>query len=275
MSGTFSNRVDAYTRRETSKGVSTNYFNVVGADDGSLLIETYRVRYQVFCVERGFLDADAYPQLLETDEFDARSIHVLARHKQGHVAGTARLVLHSPCGFPIHSHCTFDDAYAYLRDPASPLLDHYSEISRLAVSKMFRQRADDTFYGGAPRPATDPKLTQEPLVIPTTGPEIVTGIYKYLYHESKRLGITHWLVAMERSLDLMLRRMGFHFKPVGPEVDYYGPVRPYLATIAELEQALWRHPKMAAYMMEGLPRDLAADIPAAPAPKPRKRPLSK
>lgn len=242
--------------------VSTNYFHIEGVDDGELLIQTYRVRYQVYCLERGFLDPQGYPERLEMDSFDAHATHMLARHKAGQTAGTARLVRYSAAGFPLQRHCLFDDAFAYLRTPASPVLQTYSEISRLAISKLFRRRVDDSYFGGEPRGAREPAPPPGPLISPTACPEIVTGLFKYLYHESKRLGITHWLVAMERSLDIMLRRMGFTFTPVGPEVDYYGPTRPFIAEIAELERTVpRRHPQMLAYMIDGLPARLRPDWP--------------
>lgn len=40
---------------------------------------------------------------------------------------------------------------------------------------------------------------------------------------------------MDRSLWRLLNFQGIQFKAIGPEVDYYGPVSPYLANIAHLE----------------------------------------
>ena len=249
----------ALVHPEQSSGISTNYFDIQGVDNSDLLSDTYRVRFQVYCLERGLLASQNYPDHRETDAFDSSAVHVLARHKKGQTAGTLRFVLHSPLGFPLQQHCTFDDAFAYLRDPASPVLETYSEISRLAISKFFRRRIGDNFYGGDSR-ESDVSLSGEMIAHPALGPEIVTALFKYLYHESKRRGITHWLVAMERSLDIMLRRMGFPFTPVGPETDYYGPIRPFVAEIAELERTLpKRCPGMLDYMVDGLPDSLRPD----------------
>ena len=41
-----------------------------------LLEQSYRLRYQVYCLERKFLRAEDYPEGLEHDEFDRHSIHV-------------------------------------------------------------------------------------------------------------------------------------------------------------------------------------------------------
>lgn len=240
-----------------SPPVSTKYFECIGVNNRTLLAEAYGARYRVFCEERGFLDTAAYPDQQETDEFDKHAIHVLARHRSGNVAGTARLILQSELGFPCQSHCKFYDAFSYLRDPESPRLANYSELSRLAVSREFRRRAGDSVYGGDRRCATEvhkaaPDDNIGEVTLPA-GPEILLGILKYLYHESKRRGVAHWLIAVEKSLFLAVRRMGWPFVPIGPEVDYYGPVRPYLAAASAAEAALARrNPALLSFLRDGL-----------------------
>lgn len=255
-----------------SPAVATNYFEYIGANDGKLLAEVYRVRYQVYCVERELLDGSAYLDFQERDEFDPNAVHVLARHRNGEVAGTARLVLHSERGFPCQAHCEFFDEFAYLRDPQSRGLATYSEVSRLAISKHFRRRASDSFYGGDPRwappriVATSGRRSQdEP---PPPGPEIVLGMFKYLYHETRRSGVTHWLIAIERGLEVLVRRMGWPFVAVGPEVDYYGPVRPYLCEVSHAEWILQRrNPRLLSFLRHGLPQVGGAGPQGSVAPR--------
>lgn len=242
----------------TSARVLTNYFEVLGANDDDLLAEAYRVRYDVFCAEREILNPAEFPDRQEVDRYDANSIHVLARHRSGATAGAARLVLHSHIGFPCQSRCSFDDSFAYLRNPLSAQLACYSEVSRLAVSQAFRRRVRDTFYGGDPRGDEDRFSDAHDLypaiAMPRKGPEILNGILKYLYHESKRLGVTHWLIVVESGLYILLRRAGWPFVPVGPEVDYHGPVRPFLAEITLAERTLaQKNPELYAFLSEGVP----------------------
>ena len=61
----------------------------------------HRLRYQVYCLERQFLDLTAHPEGRERDEFDAHAIHFAATDEDGEVVATARLVLDSPLGFPL------------------------------------------------------------------------------------------------------------------------------------------------------------------------------
>lgn len=231
------------------------YFVFSLVNDSTEMRENFKIRYQVYCLERGFLDPKYYPEGQESDPYDAHALHVLASHRTGHGAGTARLVLHSSLGLPLAHHCQLDPPFRFLTDLSDARTRRYAEISRLAVSREFRRREGDTVYGGLPRQDRAHPNSGDVIAFysPNDIPEIVSGIYRLLYQESKRRGITHWVVAMERSLNVMLKRMGFVFSPIGPEVDYYGPVRPYMAEIAAIERHTYlKRPQTLRYMLFGL-----------------------
>ncbi|RKT43425.1 PEP-CTERM/exosortase system-associated acyltransferase [Thiocapsa rosea] len=238
------------------------YFRFNCVEDASSLDTVYRIRYQVYCVERGFLDENDFPDEAERDEFDAYSIHMLATHRAGHPAGTARLVMPSPLGFPLMSHCVFTGDYAFLNDPSHPALAGFAEISRLAVSKNFRRREGDSVFGGPPRidPGRPESADILPFCPPRNTPEILIGLSRLLYQESKRRGVTHWMLAMERGLYLMLRRLGFRYIPAGPDVDYFGPVRPYVTSVEAFETALYAtFPATLQYLACGLESEYLPD----------------
>lgn len=239
------------------------YFAFFCVDGTPELATTYRIRYHVYCLERGLLPANDYEgQGMESDRYDAHAVHLLAAHRRGEPAGTARLVLPSRLGFPAAEHCEFADQYAFLKDPSHPLTAGFAEVSRLAVSKTFRRREGDTPYGGPPRPDSFPAASDDvvTLPVPHNAPEILIGLCRLLYQESKRRGLTHWLLAMERSLFVLLKRMGFRYQPAGPEIDYYGPVRPYVSSLDALERGLHEtFPEMLSYLTHGLERELVPD----------------
>ncbi|WP_200373339.1 PEP-CTERM/exosortase system-associated acyltransferase [Thiocystis violacea] len=244
---------------EHAKSVPGRHFSFSRADREEDIASTYRIRYQVYCLERGFLDASHYPEGLERDAFDAHAVPILARHEQGEPAGTARLVMPSALGFPLEGHCRFSPGREVPSDTTGPFPARYVEISRLAVSRAFRRRKGDGLYGGPPRPGSPQAGGAEILAFPTSQqtPEIVSGIYRLLYQESRRRGVEHWVVAMERGLDIILRRMGLDFTPIGPRIDYFGPVRPYLASIETLERHLYRTaPEVLRFMLTGLEPEL-------------------
>lgn len=242
-------------RGATARSVD-RYFAFACVDGSDEIAECYRLRYEVYCLERGFLPAGDYPNHLESDVYDTQALHFLARHRHGEPAGTARLVLNGPLGLPMVPHCTLGKDYGFLADPRGSLGSGYAEISRLAVSKGFRRRREDTVYGGPPR--TSPREPGPPCdgsSAPPPGdlPEMISGLFRLIYQESKRRGITHWVAAMERSLQVMLKRMGIAFSPIGPEVDYYGPVRAYVADIAAVERYVsQQRPETRDYMVAGL-----------------------
>ncbi len=234
---------------------SDSYFMCSVVSDVSALATVYAIRYQVYCLERGLLGADSYPDGLEFDPFDAHSVHLLATHRCGHPAGAARLVMPSGLGFPLMQHCVFAGRFEALNDPQHPALGSFAEISRLAISKVFRRRASDGLYGGPPRRYEAPccPMPAHPQWRPANSPEILMALSRSLYQESKRRGVTNWMVAMDRGLDVMLRRLGFRFDPAGPEGDYFGPVRPYVTSIKQFERRLHAiSPPTLAYLAQGL-----------------------
>ena len=200
------------------------HFTFRCVDDTDALNECYRLRFDVYCLERGFMRREDYPSGLEIDEFDIHSLHFAAFNRAGDIVGAIRLVKPNPLGFPLLQHCQ-------LHDEVIP--DEIVEISRLAVSKNYRRRVEDDIYGITPEQILMPDPRPEER---RRRPEIVLGLYKIIYQESKRRGISHWLAAMERSLVRLLWRYGFSFDAIGPEVDYYGPVTPYITNISEIER---------------------------------------
>ena len=209
------------------------------------LHSSYRLRYQVYCRERGFLSPMQFPNGEEADHFDPHSIHFGALTPTGETVGTLRLVLHSNHGFPLSRFCqVWPEESDQLRSP------RVAEISRLAFSKTVRRQvADRSGSKGSGQVSRMERMR-------IRQSEMVMGLYGAMYQESKRQGITHWLAAMEESLVRLLRRHNFWFTPIGPQIDYYGPVTPYMASIAEIEEAVYHHcPSMFWALMEGLDMD--------------------
>ena len=173
------------------------------ARDSSQVVEAKRLRYKVYCEERGFEPgADG----LEQDEYDSNSRHVLVRSRQtGQVYGTVRLVLHDeqrPSGFPMERVCA-DFVLKPLPRGAT------AEISRFALT---RDRA-----GISPGTAALLRLY------------LIQGIIAF----SGELGLTHWCAVMERTLLRLLRSSAIYFLPVGPTVEYHGLRQPAIFTLAD------------------------------------------
>lgn len=205
------------------------YFRGLVLDgDQALVDESYRLRYQVYCHERHFLPAEDYEKGLETDAYDPYSVHLGVLNNQEQLVATARMVRRSSLGYPLLLHCAIDDGRTLRDEPGRIVI----EVSRLAVSRNYNRRAGDGFYS---LQGPDPRKVGEQR---KGGGEIVMALYKALYQASKRRGITHWLMAAERSLRRLITRYGFPFSAIGPESDYYGLVSPYVMDLREFDTVI-------------------------------------
>jgi N-acyl amino acid synthase of PEP-CTERM/exosortase system len=211
--------------------------------DADAFCEIARLRYQVYCAECRFLDEKDFPAGLETDDYDSRSLHVSAQTQDGALVGTVRLVLGAAReAFPFEGRCAVFPAFE------RPPREQCAEVSRLIVKKDFRRRPGDNLQGvtrdfQADGKAEDIAPSAKPLIAMRkerrrSSPQIMLGMYREMYRYSRQHGIRYWYAAMEKGLARLLDRMGFHFVPVGPETDYYGPVTTYIADLRQAEKAL-------------------------------------
>jgi len=194
--------------------------------------EIFKLRYQVYCTECGFESYEDHPEEQESDEYDQYSCHFCATVAEtGRVIGTVRIILPSPVGFPLERHCRLD--------PGRPVIDttRVAEVSRLAISKEFRRREiDKALYSqkgidlSAVMQVHHERRRFESL--------IVAGLYQCVIYESRKRELTHWYAVMVKGLWCLLRRWGFFWVPIGPEVEYHGLRGPYVISIAEAEQRM-------------------------------------
>jgi N-acyl amino acid synthase of PEP-CTERM/exosortase system len=213
-----------------------------------LLESSYRLRYQVYCLERGFLRPEDYPLGLEMDEFDPVSSHVGAVDAHGELAGTARLVRNTAAGFPLFRHCGIFP-HEQTHDMAS---GRVVEVGRLSVSRHYRRRHTD----GVLIPESVPPLRRAAELHGvnrrSSRGDLLLTIIKAVYQQSKRMGATEWLAATEPSLQRVLARHGVPFRQIGPESDYFGLVAPYRMDVEEFDQAIvsGRFPELAAFEID-------------------------
>ena len=202
-------------------------FESIPADTPELLREAHLLRYQVYCVEHNYEDPAANPGGLERDEFDEHSVQGILRHRpSGLVVGTVRLVLHKPGArfgmLPIHKVC--QDRRVH--DPDHLPIARTCEMSRFAVSKMFRRRAGDGAYGRAESPdalADDPRRMI---------PHITLGLMTVALQMIIERGLDTVCAVMEPALLRMVARFGIHFETLGPPVLYHGWRQPCYTRVA-------------------------------------------
>jgi N-acyl-L-homoserine lactone synthetase len=184
------------------------------------ILEAKRLRYKVYCEERGFEPGEGG---LEQDEFDANAHHVLVRSAAtGEVYGTVRLVLskrhEGGAGFPMQRVCE-DYVLAPLPSQAT------GEVSRFALT---RDRA-----GISPGAAALMRLC------------LIQGIIQI----SDECGLTHWCAIMEKTLLRLLRSTSIYFLPVGPTIEYHGVRQPAIWTLEDgLERMRRENPQIWSFL---------------------------
>ena len=166
--------------------------------------EAQRLRYRVYCEERGFEPgADG----LERCAYDPYASHVLVRSRiTGRTLGTVRVVLpgaDQPEAYPMAHVCE-----PWVLDPLPASAT--GEISRFALT---RDRE-----GVSPAAAALMRLC------------LMRGIVEV----SGRARLTHWCAIMEQSLLRLLRATAIHFEPVGPTVEHHGVRQPAVGAIGTI-----------------------------------------
>ncbi|WP_417317482.1 PEP-CTERM/exosortase system-associated acyltransferase [Emcibacter sp.] len=208
-------------------------FDVLPADSPEILEETYRLRYQVYCLETGFENKDDFENGMETDIYDSQSVASLLMHKgSGSIAGTVRIILPEELsgGREIPA-LTISEELRELGEDGLPR-GRTAEISRFSVSKKFRQRHYDTHIPGIEE---DAGKAESQRVIP----HITLGLMKAIVKMSIENNITHWAVVMEPALQRLLRKLGIHFKPIGPIIEYHGRRRTHYSDVDSLLNGIY------------------------------------
>lgn len=219
------------------------YFEIVLASTEEQITQGQRLRFQVFSLERKIFSQDYYPEGIEFDIYDRRSVHSILRHlATGQPAATVRLVLSdndSPGeGFPIEKRLQcplyFDDI-----DIQSLPRSSIAEISRFAISKQFRHRAGDESFdyddvGRRVSTAPDQSIQNQRVEGRRSFPHISLGLLKAIVQMSAANSVQYWYAAMEPSFIRLLSRFGVQFHLLGPIIDYVGKRQPCIASVEKL-----------------------------------------
>ena len=221
--------LSSLTERAMSQGYR-RFFRVVPATTDALRAENYRVRHQVYCRELGFepVRADG----LETDAFDAQSIHCLVQSvSTGEYVGCARLVLtrqaerQSPLPFEIACDAVLDRSVV---DPRALDRSRIAEISRLAVVGNYRRRR-----GEQDKPIS---LSEEDFGTPDRPrqPYLAMAVYLALIALARHHGITTLFVLTEPRLAANLARLGVNIRRIGGEIQHRGIRVPSVMSVSEI-----------------------------------------
>jgi N-acyl amino acid synthase of PEP-CTERM/exosortase system len=206
-----------------------SHFDVLLADNWLAQSMHYRLRYQVYCLETGFEDADRFPDGEEKDEFDAYSTHFLVRAKSsGEWVAAIRLVEPMEDRFPMESICHIDPLVK--RDlMQQPVI----EVSRLSIVENFRRRRHDQnfLYGNRSSPFLEEvyfgarERRRQPEVLLT----IIWAAVNYCREHAVRYGF----FLITPALAKLLTRFNIHLKAIGLSCRHRGLRCPYALNVEE------------------------------------------
>jgi len=239
------------------------YLDAELAVNDSQRYEAHRLRYVVYCEERGYEDSGKFPDGLEMDAYDGHSLHALVRHRFSNlVAGVVRLVLVDQSDpdkpLPIENHCG-DSIDRSILDRFNFSRTSIAEVSRFAVSNQFINRVgsdglDHPSDRWAGQVRDDPSQYL---------PHISLGLIAMLFVASVQEHITHWYAVMEPSLNRLLGRSGIEFTPIGPVVNYHGRRQPMIASVSDLLSNIYDKRYEFFRLIDalgGVPDDFAPDL---------------
>jgi N-acyl amino acid synthase of PEP-CTERM/exosortase system len=192
--------------------------------------DAFRLRYQVYCLEKGFEDASRFPDGLERDRYDGRAVQMLVRHRDTGVAvGAVRLILPDRSArsgsFPFEDLCGYSVLERRLDGLTAPGGD-VAEVSRFAVcrSLLASVREPVDHCEDATRARPDERFPSEVVAL---------GLIGLLFAVSTERGIRYWYAMMETALDRHLARLGISFRSIGPAVEHRGRRQPMVARVED------------------------------------------
>lgn len=145
--------------------------------------DAFGIRYQIYCIEKGWLPFDDYINNLESDIYDQSSENFIAVTDEGEPVGTIRVIFNSSAGFQI-SNC-FE---VILPEGGQGC----AEISRLAVLKEYRSR------------------------------HIEIRLFREALQYCLKNSVSHYYAVVENNTFKFLRRLGLPFEVIGDAKYYLG-----------------------------------------------------
>ncbi|MGK2942632.1 MAG: PEP-CTERM/exosortase system-associated acyltransferase [Immundisolibacter sp.] len=249
----------------------SRYFETVLCDTAQTLWLSQRLRYDVYCREYGYEREEDCPGGLEQDEYDTQAHHCLIRHRDsGAVAGCLRLV-YSGSGaaldkIPIERHGAAALEGASIQPSCFPRAE-ICEISRIAVSRNFRRRAQETAT-----PIGDLETATQDAADARSFPLLAAALFMAARAMVLSVNKPHVFAVMEPRLARMLERSGLCFRRLGPLVDYHGQrAGYYLHYTLQEHQASLAAPRddlrdfFQAVEMQLAPQLAARPLPGSPA----------
>lgn len=159
---------------------------LVVCETNEQLRQAQRLRYDVFCLEKGWIDAATCQGGIETDDYDDDAVHFLVFHDDGTLLGTSRLLQGSCQELPA---ARYIDLEALGLDPARVV-----EVSRMATKRSSRSESLLVFL----------------------------AVTQVMWEWSMANNMQAWTSVADIPVFSLMKRVGMPIIAEGPRVDYLG-----------------------------------------------------
>lgn len=192
------------------------------ADTPELLKAVYQLRYQVYSQEYQCFLPEKFPDGMEQDAYDRRSIHCLLQHRRSETfVGCVRIVLPDPANpeqaLPFEKLCRrgaiTPDKQAVLQANRGLI----GEVSRLAVKTQFR-----TLKGRYAKALSQTEQQRKQTLLHSA-----LGLCLAATSIAIEKDLIYACAVMELKLVRYLRRYGIYFQQVGEAFEHYGWRAPF------------------------------------------------
>lgn len=193
-------------------------YEVVLADTEASRSIHCKIRYQVYCLERGFENPTDFPDGEEHDRWDVHAAPFIVRQRDSGVCVAAlRLVLPYAASFPLETLNCLTPGHA----------DHIQrrqlgEISRICVIR-------------SPNPhCRNPHLDDNfGHVVPERESQVMLGLFRAVMVYGLERGIEYCYLLVTPAFARLLRRIGVQLYAVGTATEHHGLRAPYLIGLRE------------------------------------------
>lgn len=193
-----------------------DYFDMIPATSEALKQEVYQLRYQVYCIEKGFENPAAYAENLEYDEYDAHSSHYLIRHREtGDYMATTRLILPVPHQLLPTEHYSQPHQLKRLQGMSH---DNSAELSRCCVAKHFRRRKNERHLL-VTNDVDELRFSRRAI---GSAAHITLALLTCAIRMSNQNNVEYWYALLQPELKQVFSTLGVHFIDIGARVNYHG-----------------------------------------------------
>jgi N-acyl amino acid synthase of PEP-CTERM/exosortase system len=188
----------------------------------------HRVRYQVFCVERGFEQAEAFNDYQELDRWDAHSHHFVVQDRESG-AGVAAMRIVLPTA---HRQLPVEDLGCITSPPT--VIDGRHEVAEVSRICMVRDVTSSGQHLGVQAVSRGEES------------EVLWGLIRAIYRYTLDQEIPHLYMLVTRPFARLLKHLGMDCIQVGEAIEHRGLRVPYLVDVnASWERVAARSGKLA------------------------------